>query len=208
MTFTMDVGAVLGALGVAFSLASFVMKRMLPLRVLAMISNVFFIGYGLSIHALPGIILNCVLLPVNARRVWEIRKMSAEISRATVQSPVSEWLLPHMRPRKFRAGEVLFRKGDTADRLIYVAKGELSVPEIGLRIGPEALLGEIGLFSPDKQRTQTLVCETDGELYEMTDEMLFQLYYQHPKLGFFMMRLVAERLLRDVRRQEAQPVAG
>lgn len=47
------------------------------------------------------------------------------------------------------------------------------------------------------------MCETDGELYEMTDEMIFQLYYQHPKLGFFIMRLLAERLLRDVRRHEA-----
>src|SRR5450631_3079565 len=118
MTLAMDLATVLGLLGVAFSLASFVMKRMLPLRILAMISNVLFIGYGLSIQAFPGLVLKWVLLPVNARRVWEIRKLSEEITRATHESPASQWLLPHMRPRSFKAGDVVFRKGDVADKLI------------------------------------------------------------------------------------------
>ena len=203
MHFTLDAGTVFGTLGVAFSLACFVMERMLPLRVLALVSNVFFIGYGIVEWQLPSMVLNGVLLPVNARRLWEIKQLSREITRATQESPISEWLLPHMQRRSFKRGEVLFRKGDLADKIIYIAAGELSLVEIGALIGPGELVGEIGLFSPEKKRTQTLVCESDGELYEMTDEMIFQLYYQHPKLGFFILRLVAERLLRDVRRHEA-----
>src|SRR4051812_33533003 len=97
MGFTMDAGNILGLLGVAFSLASFLMKRMVHLRTLAMISNVFFIGYGAVEGLLPGLVLNCVLLPVNARRVWEIRKLSASISRVTENAPLGDWLLPHMR---------------------------------------------------------------------------------------------------------------
>ena len=46
-----------------------------------------------------------------------------------------------------------------------------------------------------------------GELYYMTDEMIFQLYYQNPKLGFYFMRLVAGRLLRDLSRSEGRPAA-
>jgi hypothetical protein len=42
----------------------------------------------------------------------------------------------------------------------------------------------------------------------MTGEMLFQLYYEHPKLGFYMMRLLAERLLKDVERQRARTAAA
>ncbi|HKA43139.1 MAG TPA: hypothetical protein VKF40_14215, partial [Burkholderiales bacterium] len=53
-----------------------------------------------------------------------------------------------------------------------------------------------------------VVCETDGELYEMTDEMIFQLYYQNPKLGFYFMRVVAARLLRDVQRSEERHRQG
>lgn len=208
MTVTMDLGTALGMLGVGFSFASFVMKRMLPLRVLALVANVCFIAYGFAEWLLPSLVLNTALLPVNARRLWEINKLSKEIARATQDSPVSQWLLPHMRHRSFKAGEVLFHKGDVADKLIYVAAGELRLAETGRLIGPGELIGEIGLFSPERRRTQTTVCETDGELYQMTDEMIFQLYYQHPNLGFYLMRLVAERLLRDVRRVEGSPAAA
>jgi hypothetical protein len=200
MHFTIDAGTVLGMLGVGFCFASFAMKRMLTLRVLALVSNVCFISYGVVEWLLPSMVLNAALLPVNARRLWEIKKLSREIAQATQDSPVSEWLLPHMRRGTFRKGEILFRKGDAADRLIYIAQGELRLAEIGQPVHAGELVGEIGLFSPERKRTQTLVCETDGELYDMTDEMIFQLYYQHPKLGFYLMRLLAERLLRDVER--------
>jgi hypothetical protein len=203
MSLTIDLGNALGYIAMMFTLASFAMKRMLPLRALALVSNVFFIGYGIAEELLPGLVVNCVLLPINVRHILQIRKLSLEVALATHDSPVSQWLLPHMQRRSFRAGEVLFRRGDVADRLIYVARGELRIQEIGKPIAAGELIGEIGLFSPDKKRTQTVVCATDGELYEMTDEMIFQLYYQNPKLGFYFMRLVAGRLLNDLRRQEA-----
>ena len=208
MPIKLDFGTGLGLLGVGFSFASFVMKRMLSLRVLALVSNFCFLAYGLVTWQLPSLVLNGALLPVNARRLWEIKKLSKQIARATQDSPVSKWLLPHMRHRSFKAGEVLFRKGEAADNLIYIARGELRLVEIGQPVGPGELLGEIGLFSPEKRRTQTLVCETDGELYDMTGEMIFQLYYQNPKLGFYLMRLLAERLLRDVSRGENRAVGA
>jgi CRP/FNR family transcriptional regulator, cyclic AMP receptor protein len=195
-------GTVLGMLGVGFTLASFAVKRMAALRTLSLIGSVCFIFYGFIEWQLPSIALNVVLIPLNVIRLWELTRLSKEIEQATRDSPVTQWLLPHMRRRAFKAGEVLFRKGDVADRLIYVTHGELTLSEIGQRIGPGELIGEIGLFSPDKKRTQTVVCATDGERYEMTDEMIYRLYYQHPKLGFHLMRLVAGRLLKDVQRRD------
>ena len=203
---TLDLGTVLGLLGVGFCLASFTVKSMTHLRLLAMGGNVCFIAYGYVESLLPSLALNFALLPLNAVRLREIIRLSKEIARATEDSPVSQWLLPHMRHRSFKAGEVLFRRGDAADELIYIASGELRMAEIGERIGPGELIGEIGLFSPEKRRTQSLVCETDGELYHMTGEMIFRLYYQNPKLGFYLMRLVAQRLLRDVQRLDGKPV--
>jgi len=207
MHFELDLANVLGLIGVAFSLASFVMKRMVPLRALAMVANVFFIGYGLATGIVPGLVLNCVLLPINARRMWEIRKLTAEIARASNESPVSQWLLPHMRRRSLKAGATVFRKGDVADTIIYVAHGTLRLEGLEARVVEGEVVGEIGLFSPDKRRTQTLICETDVELYEMTDEMLFQLYYQQPQVGFFVIRRITERLLMDLRRHEAMSSA-
>ena len=201
MTITMSLGTVLGLLGVGLCFASFVMKNMLSLRVLALLSNVIFVAYGLIESQLPSIVLNAALLPVNARRLWEIRKLTRDIANAKTDTPVSQWLLPNMRRRLFKAGEVLFRKGDVADKLIYIASGQLRMAELGRTLGAGEMIGEIGVFSPDKTRTQTVVCESDGELYEMTDQMIYQLYHQNPKLGFYLIRLLALHLLNDVKAQ-------
>jgi CRP/FNR family cyclic AMP-dependent transcriptional regulator len=205
---SISLGGVLGMLGVVLTFASFAVKGMVALRTISLAGSVCFIAYGLIEWQLPSIILNSVLLPLNVVRLWEIRRMSREIERATPMSPVSQWLLPHMRRRPFRAGEVLFRKGDAADRIYYLSQGELLLQEFGEPIHPGAVIGEIGLFSPDGKRTQTVSCATDGELYEMTEEMIFQLYYQNPKLGFYFVRMVAARLLKDVERGKATPAAG
>jgi CRP-like cAMP-binding protein len=45
-----------------------------------------------------------------------------------------------------------------------------------------------------------------GEFYQMTGELIFRLYFQNPNLGFFLMRLVVRRLLRDVQRLDCKPV--
>ena len=202
---TVDLGTVLGVVAAALYLTSYSMKSMLPLRALAVASNVFFIAYGIVQSALPELVLHSVLLPLNASRLWEIRKLTEEIARATQDSPVSQWLLPHMTRRTFKAGEVLYRKGELADEVGYIASGQVKLQEHDQVLGPGELIGEIGLFSPDKKRTQSIICETDGELYRMTDEMIYRLYYQNPRLGFYFMRLIVERLLRDIRRGAVAP---
>jgi CRP-like cAMP-binding protein len=148
----------------------------------------------------PEFLLNVILLPINLKRLGEINRLTKQIEQATGDSPVAEWLLPHMHLSKHEAGEVLFRKGDVADKIVYVASGKLKLQGIDHVIGPGEIIGEIGLFSPEKVRTLTVVCDTDCELYQMTDEQIYRLYYQNPKLGFFFMRLIVERLLRDVKR--------
>jgi hypothetical protein len=201
-------GIVLGAIAATLSLISFTMKSMLPLRAFAIASNVFFIAYGYLDSLWPALILHTCLLPLNAKRLLDIRKLTAEIKKATETSPVSQWLLPHMTRHAFRAGEVLFRKGDAADSMIYIASGEVRMDGLNQTLGPGELIGEIGLFSPDKKRTQTITCLTDGELYRMTGEMMYRLYYQNPSLGFYVMRLIVERLQRDIARERAVQAAG
>ena len=39
----------------------------------------------------------------------------------------------------------------------------------------------------------------------MTDKMVFRPHYQNPRLGFYLMRLVTVRLLRDVQRLDCRP---
>jgi CRP/FNR family transcriptional regulator, cyclic AMP receptor protein len=205
-----DLTSVLGFAGVALSLASFVMKRMLPLRTIALAANFTFIAFALCQYfergidwtvPLPGLILNAILIPLNLRRIAEIRNVAREMARATPDAPLSQWLVPQMKRRRYRAGETIFGRGDAADKLFYVSEGSLTLVEIGEAVGPGDFLGEIGLFSPQRQRTLTLLAVTDGEIYEMTDQELYALYYQDPRIGFHIVRLITARLLRDIGRE-------
>ena len=208
-----DITTAIGILGGAFYVASQFQKAMISLRVLALASNVLYLIYSplhtdfemTQLIVMPTFLVNLILLPINAKRLIEIIRLTKQDEQATVESPVTEWLLPHMHLRKHKAGEVLFRKGDVADEIVYVASGTLKLQGTDHSIGPGELIGEIGLFSAEKVRTLTVVCETDCELYQMTDEQIYRLYYQNPKLGFFFMRLIVERLLRDVKRGAIEP---
>ena len=203
-----DITTAIGILGGAFYVASQFQKAMISLRVLALASNVLYLIYSplhtdfemTQLLVMPTFLVNLILLPINAKRLIEIIRLTKQVEQATVESPVTEWLLPHMHLRKHKAGEVLFRKGDVADEIVYVASGKLKLQGTDHFIGPGELIGEIGLFSAEKVRTMTVVCDTDCELYQMTDEQIYRLYYQNPKLGFFFMRLIVERLLRDIKR--------
>jgi hypothetical protein len=208
-----DIITIIGILAGAFYVASQFQKDMISLRVLALVSNVLYLIYS-PLHTdyqithlivMPTFLVNLILLPINAKRLIEIIRLIKQIEQATVESPVTEWLLPHMHLRKHKAGEVLFKKGDRAEELMYVASGKLKLQGIDHFIGPGELIGEIGLFSSEKIRTLTVVCDTDCELYHMTDDQIYRLYYQNPKLGFFFMKLIVERLLRDVKRGAIEP---
>lgn len=197
----------IGMLGGVFYLASHSMRRMVPLRILALASNVLFLIYAViyadykiaKLIVLPEFLLNLILLPVNARRLIEILRLTRQIEHASTDTPVSEWLLPHMHLHKHHAGDTLFLKGDKAESIYYLAHGRLKLVEISEYLEAGSLLGEIGLFSPTHRRTLTVRCETDCEIYQMSDEEVYQLYYQNPKLGFYFMRLIAERLHSDIR---------
>ena len=211
-----DIVTAIGMLGGVFYLASHFMKSMVPLRVLALVSNVLFITYGLwhthfdvsRMLLLPEFLLNVILLPMNAKRLIEILRLTKQIEQATQSSPVSEWLLPLMHLHKHKAGHVLFRKGDEAHEIFYVARGRLKLEDVDRYIGAGELIGEIGLFSAEQARTHTVICDTDCELYHATDEQIYRLYYQNPKLGFYFIRLIVERLLRDVQRAPAAEKAA
>lgn len=198
-----EIVSLVGYIGAVFYVASAFVKRMVPLRCLALASNACFIGYGIfeGVWSSPEVVLNFILLPLNLWRLHEILRLTREIARARRDTPVAQWLLPYMTHRRFESGEILFRKGDKADAMLYLASGRLRMQELGQTLEPGALIGEIGIFSPEHVRTQTIVCETNAEIYTITEERAYQLYYQNPKIGFFFMRLVAERLLRDARRR-------
>jgi CRP/FNR family transcriptional regulator, cyclic AMP receptor protein len=193
-----SIGYVFGFIGAILTLASYLMKSMLPLRLVALAANVFFVAYGYLESALPSLLLYATMIPINAKKVWQMKKLVRAIENAKSDTPVSEWLLPHMTRRLVKAGTTLWHKGDKATEMLYLESGRLNLLEYDEAIGPGSLIGEIGLFAPDNRRTRTIVCATDCTLYGLSAEAMALLYYENPKLGYHVMRLIVARLMHDV----------
>jgi hypothetical protein len=48
---------------------TFYMKHMIPLRVVALFSNIAFLTYGIGMHLMPVALLHCALIPINLYRL-------------------------------------------------------------------------------------------------------------------------------------------
>ena len=71
----------LGFIASGLVLATFGMRDMLSLRLVAILSNVAFINYGHVAHILPVVVLHSILLPVN---LWHVLPM--------LRRSLAEWL--------------------------------------------------------------------------------------------------------------------
>jgi multidrug resistance efflux pump len=86
--------------------------------------------------------------------------------------------------------------------MFHLLSGAVRLEELGKTLGPGAMLGEISMFAPRRERTATAVCDTDAELLSITADKVMQLYYQNPRFGFHVIRLITGRLIENLRRGE------
>jgi hypothetical protein len=192
----------LALMGAVFFVATLLMRTIVPLRVAAIISDVFFIAYGVLANSITTFILYGLLLPINSVRLYQMVKLVRK-ARVSAQGDLSmDWLKPFMIRRAYRQGDVLFHKGDPANELFFTVTGALLVTELGIEIPPGRLVGELGFLSPDNRRTQTIECTEDGEVLTMTYDKLLELYFQSPEFGYYFLRLSSERLLQNIARLE------
>ncbi len=191
---------VLGYAASATVLATFCMSTMVPLRILALVSNVLFCSYGYFDHLYPVLILHIILFPINLVRLVQFQRPVRNAQNAHRDGFSIQSLLTYMTARNFTAGETLIRKAEKADRLYYLADGELEITDFGKRLQPGAILGEIGVFAQNQQRTATVVCRTDCRLYELSESKARQLYFQDTSFGFAVLQLIINRLLENNRR--------
>jgi len=112
-----------------------------------------------------------------------------------------DWLLPHMEEETFRAGETLFRKGDHSDKLYYIQEGSVTLVEIGKRVVPGNVLGEMGVFRPSRERSLSAVCETDLRVASITHERLFDLYSRDATVGFHLIQMITQRYVDSLREE-------
>ena len=114
---------------------AFFMKTIIPLRVVAIASNVVFISYallgvyyGIFEKVFPIFILHMALLPLNILRLYQIKQLMKKIREASSSEDSIEYLIPYMKKETHAKGEVLFYKGDTADKIYFLQQGVVGSP--------------------------------------------------------------------------------
>jgi CRP-like cAMP-binding protein len=193
---------VLGAIGGLCYVASVSMATVIPLRIAAIASAFFFLGSGIFAHSFPSIFLYAILLPLNSLRLYQLIELIKKV-RATASSDLSmDWLEPFMTKRKYKTGEIVFRKGDVADQMFLAEKGKYLVSELNLELRPGHIFGEMGLLTSGFQRTQSVECIESGHLLTISYDKVRELYFENPEFGFYFLRLVGERLLQNLKRAE------
>ncbi len=180
-------------------------KTMIPLRWLAVASNVGFIVYGFT-HPMPLMVaLHAVLLPVNLWRVWQMIQLTRRVAASTADAQQLEvWLRPYMRSRRYKAGQTLFSSGDPADRLYFLVTGTVELPEVGRTLKAGQMFGEIAFFAPGNKRSSSAYCTSDCTLLSIDEDTFKQLVYQNPDFGLEVVRLIAGRLSDDIRRLQSR----
>ena len=193
----------------ALVLVSTFVKTMIPLRWLAIGSNLGFVAYGALHPSYPMLLLHAALLPINLYRLAEMMRLTRRVEKVSAEGTLSTiWLRPYMRSAKYRAGTVIFKKGDLGDRLYLLADGRIDLVEIGGSVGPGEIFGEIAFFTPDRRRRLTARCAVNCTVLSIDESTVRQLYYQNPAFGFKMIELVATRLSSDVERLSRELMAA
>lgn len=194
-----------GWLSAVLVFASFFMKTMIPLRMVAICSNIAFITYallglqyGVFGRVYPILVLHSALLPLNLVRLRQLKGLLRAVHQASEDETICS-LVPYMQTETHAAGDVLFEKGDPANRLYVIEHGHVRFPEIGKVVSAGQVFGEVGLFAPQNVRALSAVCDEDCRLYTITREKVLELYYQNPRFGFFLIRLVAGLVLENQR---------
>src|SRR5438876_4358940 len=145
--------------------SSFFMKTMIPLRVVAITTNVWFVTYallglkyGIFGRVYPILVLHSSLLPLNVLRLRQIKRLINAVNAAG-KSETFEYLIPYMRNEMHPKGEVLFSKGDATDKLYVIERKSVFFPELGKRLSEGAVFGEVGC-SPRRASGRSARCVT------------------------------------------------
>ncbi|MFA5099258.1 MAG: SpoIIE family protein phosphatase [Candidatus Omnitrophota bacterium] len=113
------------------------------------------------------------------------------------------WPISFMKQESFKKGDCLFKAGDKADRMFYIAKGAILLPEIKKIIKQGEVIGEMGIFSPYKERTASAVCEEDVEAYTMGKDEVIKFFGKDPAMAIDLIQLSIKRFIENLKAETA-----
>jgi CRP-like cAMP-binding protein len=117
-------------------------------------------------------------------------------------------LLGLLQRRSLAEGEGVFEEGSTADQLLILTEGEISVHqglEERFRLRPISLVGELGGMT-GLTRTSTAIATQPSEVRYVGTEALLQFFQQNGQVAYpfyhSFLHIVADKLIRDRRRMD------
>lgn len=177
---------------------TFFMKTMIPLRVIAILSNIAFITYallglthGIFDKVIAIFIMHISMLPLNIVRLVQMRSLVKQVHEASSNTDM-HFLIPYMKSEKFQKDQELFKVGDIADKLYFIQEGSVHIPELNETFEQGKIFGEVGLFVPDNVRVVSALVVENSSILSIQRSKVMELYYQNPKFGFYLMGLVSE----------------
>jgi len=178
-------------------LLSFSLKTMVSLRVVAIASNLAFFSYGLMAGLTPVCVLHGLLFPLNLWRLHQMRNLLGQVKRVSGGQFSLDMLLPYMSVQTLPVGHSIFREGDPVERIYLILEGRVLIERVQVELGRGALLGEMGVFTRSHQRTAGAICVTEVRIGSLTAEKFWQVFYQDPAFGTFVMQTIVERNARN-----------
>jgi len=154
----------MAAIGGLLYIAMISMKTVIPLRIAGIASAFFFLCSGILARSFPAIFLYSLLLPLNSYRLYQMIELIKKVRAAASSDLSMNWLEPFMTRRRYRAGDILFRKGDLADEMFLAVKGRYLVSELNIELQPGQIFGELGLITSGSHRTGSVECIESGHV--------------------------------------------
>jgi len=191
----MDTVSIFGWIAAGLVLSSFYLKTMVPLRLVAMCSNVMFIIYAVLSDAPPILILHCLLFPLNLWRLIEAHNLRHKFAKALQVEISPALLLPFMQKCTSHQGRAIFQKGDNADNVYLVLRGQVVLQDSEHPIADGQLFGLLGVFSNERRHSDSASCLTEVEYGVVASEKFLELVTQEPRFENYVLRTIVQRHL-------------
>lgn len=188
----------------ALLLLGLAMKQMLSLRITMVLAAILFAVFAFMRQDSILVIASMAALGIGIYRFFQVQNTSRKIRRTRHYGYEIENLLPMMTEIELRAGDIIFSKGDAADRLYVTTEGSVEIVENGAKLKTGELFGEFGLFSGTGTRTMTAKCVTDCKIRTMTAHEVDNLYFTQPEFALALVKIMATRMTGNIERLQAK----
>lgn len=198
----MEILPILALAAAAAAIASAAMRTMPLLRLVGMGAAALALAYGFASGVAWISIAGALALAAHAWRHLETRATVKRLAESEEPRPTTLFAFVGREQRP--TGEILFRKGELGEEMYLIVEGWVELVELGKRLGPGQVLGELAMVVPSHKRSLTARTVTPVTLARMTKRDMELTALQNPAFGFEMLRLVSRRLSDDIGRLEAE----